>query len=213
MANPANSELGRTAVMVVLALAAAGASVWAMSLRSDNERLRARVAFLSATGTAAEDNTPPTAAPAPTPAPTPAADAPTTPPGPNRLTDDDRAAMRAKLPATATPESRVWFSVSPDPEAQALAQDIQQVFQQAGWNVVTRPTTFNVRPGFFFFAADESPPNHVEDALKALQVAGFAPTVGLGYRSFYEERRRADPNWRGFELAPDQTFVIVVGPR
>ncbi len=214
-ANQGNSELGRVAVMVVLAVVAAGASVWAFSLRSENERLRSRMVFLSAQGggAAADGETPPTPTPTPTP-PTPTApDAGGAPPGPNRLTDQDRAAMRSKLPATATTENRIWFAVSPDPEAQALAADIQQVFQQAGWNVATRPTTFSVRPGVFFFAAEESPPSTVEDALKALQIVGFAPTVGLGYRAFYEERRRTDPNWRGFELAPDQTFVVVIGPR
>lgn len=199
--------------LIVLAVAVGAACVWALSLRSENERLRAAATVPRAREGAPEsDATVSTLAPTPTPTPT-APDTPSAAPGPNRLTDDDRAAMRTKLPATATSESRVWFSVSSDPEAQALAADVEQVFQDAGWNVVSRPAAFPVHTGIFFFTADESPTSAVEDALQALQVVGFAPTVGLGYRSFYEERRLADPSWRGVELAPDQSFVIVIGPR
>lgn len=214
VAKQANGKFRSVPVMIVLAVAAAAACVWALSLRSENERLRTAAALPRTPAAAPEGNaTPLTPAPTPTPpAPTPP-DTPSAAPGPNRLTDDDRAAMRTKLPATATSESRVWFSVSSDPEAQALAADVEQVFQQAGWNVVSRPSLFPVQTGIFFFTADESPTSSVEDALQALQVVGFAPTVGLGYRAFYEERRLADPNWRGVELAPDQSFVIVIGPR
>lgn len=199
--------------LIVLSVAVAAACVWALSLRSENERLRTAAALPRAPARAPEgEATLLTAVPTPTPPPT-TPDTPAAAPGPNRLTDEDRAAMRTKLPATATSESRVWFSVSSDPEAQALAADVEQVFEEAGWNVVTRPAAFPVHTGMYFFTADESPTSAVEDALQALQVVGFAPTVGLGYRAFYEERRLADPNWRGVELAPDQSFVIVIGPR
>jgi hypothetical protein len=209
MAKQANSESSPIWILIVLAVVAAVASVWALSLRGENARLRARVATLTASAGAPADQ-----AAAPAAAPTPAApEAPSAPPGPNRLTDEVRATMRAKLPPTTPLVSRVWFAVSSDPEAQALATDIQDLFKQAGWDVVSAPATFNVRPGIFVFAADESPPSMAEDALKALQAGGFAPTVGLGYRSFYEEKKRTDPNWRGVELAAEQSFVIVIGPR
>lgn len=209
VADKVNRESAPLRLTIFLAIALALVCVWALSLRSENERLRARLAAHAGPTVAQHDAAPP---PIPTPPPT-APDPRPAPTGPNRLSDDDRAAMRGKLPATAPPGSRVWFAVSFDPEAQALAGDLQQVFQQAGWQVLTSPANFSVRAGIFFFAADDSPPTAVEDVLKALQVVGYVPTVGLGYRAFAEERRRADPNWRGVELAPDQSFVIVIGPR
>ena len=211
MKTPTKSETGPLALTVGLAVAVALMSVWALMLRSENQRLRAALARVPAA-------TPIDAEPASAPAgAAPAADAPAAAPappaGPNRLSDVDRAAMREKLPATTPAGTRAWFAVSSDPEAQALAGDVQQMFRDAGWQVVTRPATFSVRSGVFFFAAEDLPSSIVEDALKALQAVGFAPTVGLGYRSFFEERKRADPNWRGVELDADQSFVIVIGPR
>jgi len=211
--SPKKSESGPLALTVVLAVAVAVIAVWALMLRSENQRLRAALARVpAATAIDAEPAAPPTA-PAPTVEAPAAPAAPAPPAGPNRLSDVDRAAMREKLPATTPPGARAWFAVSADPEAQLLAGDLQQVFRDAGWEVVTQPATFSVRSGVFFFAAEDSPPSSVEDALKALQAVGFSPTVGLGYRSFFEERKRADPSWRGVELDADQSFVIVIGPR
>ncbi len=212
MSTHVKSESGPLALTVCLAVAVALIAVWALMLRSENQRLRAALARVpAATAIDAESAAQPSAASA---ADTPAAPAAPAPPaGPNRLSDVDRAAMREKLPATTPAGTRAWFAVSADPEAQALAGDVQQVFRDAGWEVVTRPANFSVRSGVFFFAAEDSPPSTVEDALKALQAVGFSPTVGLGYRSFAEERKRADPNWRGVELDADQSFVIVIGPR
>ena len=49
--------------------------------------------------------------------------------------------------------------------------------------------------------------------LRALHDVGYEPTIGLDYRSYYDERKRANPAWNGFALAPEQAFVLAIGPR
>jgi hypothetical protein len=107
----------------------------------------------------------------------------------------------------------VWFAVTmSDPEALAFQRTLQGVFEEANWQVIgISPISFPAKPGIFVFSADEEPPEYIQTAVDALEVAGLAPMVGRGYRSFYQEKKKEDPNWRGFELADEQTYVIVVG--
>ncbi len=60
--------------------------------------------------------------------------------------------------------------------------------------------------------ADDEPAAHVATALTGLQATGLELSAGRGYRAFYETKKLEDPSFRGFELAPEQDFVIVVGP-
>ena len=55
------------------------------------------------------------------------------------------------------------------------------------------------------------PPPYFETVRQALAEAGFSPSVATGYRQYYEERRRQDPKFTGFPMAPEQSFLVVVG--
>jgi hypothetical protein len=74
------------------------------------------------------------------------------------------------------------------------------------------PANFNLRPGIFFLMADEEPPSYVLTALGAFEAADITVSAGRGYRAFNEQKKQENPNWRGFEMAPDQTFIVAVGP-
>jgi hypothetical protein len=69
-----------------------------------------------------------------------------------------------------------------------------------------------MKAGLFMYMADEEPAAHVSAALNGLRAAGLEPFAGRGYRAYYEKKKAEDPNFRGNELAPEQDFVIVVGP-
>ena len=62
------------------------------------------------------------------------------------------------------------------------------------------------------FMAHDEPAAHVSTALNGLRAAGLDPYAGKGYRAWYEQQKEADPSFLGHELAPEQDFVIVVGP-
>lgn len=154
-------------------------------------------------------STPRTQAPAVAATPTPAAVA-----GGRTLTPEQRSAMLATLGGSEMVSTKpVWFAVTmSDPEALAFQRTLQGVFEEANWQVIgISPISFPAKPGIFVFSADEEPPEYIQTAVDALEVAGLAPMVGRGYRSFYQEKKKEDPNWRGFELADEQTYVIVVG--
>jgi len=130
------------------------------------------------------------------------------------LVDWQREAMLSRL-RQETDTKDVWFiRASGDPEAAAYQKALQSVFEEAGWRVrSSRSAGFPLRAGIFFLMADESPPTYVETVLAAFDDAGISITSGRGYRAFYEEKKRENPNWRGFDLAPDQDYVIAIGPK
>ena len=69
------------------------------------------------------------------------------------------------------------------------------------------------KPGIYFFIAEDEPPLYVIGALEALQQGGLSVTIGSGYRGFYEEKKADDPNFRGFPMTPEQTYLVVIGPK
>ncbi|MEO8602535.1 MAG: hypothetical protein ABI629_08170, partial [bacterium] len=98
-----------------------------------------------------------------------------------------------------------------DGGAQQRANELAATFRDAGWQVAPpAPVNLAIRPGLFVFVAEEPSPaaQAVTDGLNA---AGLTHTFASGYREYSEEKRRADPNWRGVGLAPGQDFSIVVG--
>lgn len=133
-------------------------------------------------------------------------------PQPVTLTEAGAAAMATRL-GGATRGSPVWISVAAaDPAAEALATRLLAIFERAGWQ--THPlqhSQVRARPGIFLFAAEEQSPPYLETVERALTDAQFHPTVARGYRAFYREMVRDNPNYRGFQLADDQTYLIVVG--
>lgn len=190
-----------------------GAAIYILVLRGENAELRAR---LSGHGTAAAAVAAAAAAAVPEPA---VADVPVVAPtpsnaGPARLSEANKTTLRAQLDEVTARDKHVWFVVAQNsPGATALAGDLAAVFRQAGWPVDTSTATFAVRPGIFMFGADEQTPNWVDNVLRGLRDIGFEPTIGLGYRAYYDERKRTIPGWNGFPLAPGQPYVLVIGPR
>lgn len=130
------------------------------------------------------------------------------------LDGDRRAALLAALRAqpAGTP---VWVAIQQsDDGARQLGAALRGAFEEAGWTVRGESDVpFNMKPGVFVFAAEAAPPPHVDTARAALEAAGLAPAFGSDYRAYYEEQARAQPNFRGFKLTPDQSYLIVVGRR
>jgi hypothetical protein len=171
---------------IALAAALAAVSAFAAHLASDNARLKRELEA----HTAKEP-----------------------PPAARRLSDEQRAAMRDRLAGETAPERAVWFATaSGNSDASAFQVELESVFKEAGWrsagNIQVR---FPIKPGIYFFIADESPPAYVETSLAAFASAGVAVTEGRGYRAYYEEKKRESSTWNGFELKPDQTYVVVIG--
>ena len=114
---------------------------------------------------------------------------------------------------TAPSESPAWIAAPrSDPRALALADELSEAFSRAGWRVrPVRRTQLRFRPGIYLFAGEEDPPAYVVTVRLALDEAGFSPTYGTAYRSFYDEKKKNDPSWEGFPFVPEQTFLLVIG--
>jgi hypothetical protein len=136
-------------------------------------------------------------------------------PAARQLSETERAAMMAALGAEQGPVRKVWFAISPsDGEAAGLKAAFEGVFKQAGWETATQTVTGMVlKPGLSILIAEEQPPAYVTTAQQALEATSFEWKTGTGYRPYFEERKRADPNWPGIVLAPDQDYVVVIGPK
>jgi len=124
-----------------------------------------------------------------------------------------RAALLRELAAEpkGTP---VWFAVDQqDAAAREFGRALQAAFGEAGWAVRgVGKVPFAWHPGVFLFAADPQPPAYVQTAHQALKLAGVAPRLATDYRAYYAEMTRTKPGWHGFEMAADQTYLIVIGP-
>jgi hypothetical protein len=129
-----------------------------------------------------------------------------------KLDATTRATLERVL-STAPPGSPAWISApQADARAVGLAQDLAAAFAKSGWR--TQPvqrTAAGVKPGTYLFAAEDEPPAYFETVRQALVEAGFAPSVATGYRAYYAEKKRIDPKFNGFPLAPEQSFLVVVG--
>jgi hypothetical protein len=176
--------------------------------------LQSEIARLRSSGMARDTAAAPAAAP---PVPNGGAEeAPAAALGGDRaITPEERTVMVEALGGGGVSgENPVWFATVPnDPEAAALQRTLAGVFEEAGWQVRgTIPVRFAMKPGVFVFAADEEPPAYVEQASGALEAGGIPIAAsGIGYRSFYEQKKQEDPNWVGLDLGPDVTYVIVIG--
>jgi hypothetical protein len=128
------------------------------------------------------------------------------------LSDEQRGAMRSTL--SAEPGKKVWFvRQANDPEVDAFQSELEAVFLESGWKIAGRSeASYRIRAGLYLYVADEEPAAHVATALNGLRATGLELSAGTGYRSFYETKKQEDPSFRGFELALEQDFVIVVGP-
>jgi hypothetical protein len=129
-----------------------------------------------------------------------------------KLDETTRTSLTRVL-KTAPAGSPAWI-VAPKTDARAvtLAKEISGAFANAGWRVrPVKQTPVTPKPGTYLFAADEEPPAYVQTVAQALGEAGLEATVLTGYRSYYEEKKKADPKFQGYPFAPEQTFLVVVG--
>jgi len=128
------------------------------------------------------------------------------------LSDEQRIAMGSQL--SATPGKKVWFVREPnDLEAEVFQRELEAVFLESGWEIAdSSEAGYRIKAGLFLYIADSEPADHISAALNGLRAAGLDPFAGNGYRAFYERKKQEDPNFRGSELAPEQDFVIVIGP-
>lgn len=145
------------------------------------------------------------------PPPAPPAAAPAAPTG-WRFGSAERAAFAAAL-AGQPPGTAAWIAYDGrDAAARTLAEQLRDAFIAAGWSVHGPAVApFALRAGLFVFAADETPSPAAAAATAALEAAHLPAAVASGYRDYAAERRRADPRWVGFALAPGQEFLIAVG--
>jgi tetratricopeptide (TPR) repeat protein len=129
-----------------------------------------------------------------------------------KLAPERRTAFIGAL-AGPPPGTPAWIAYDPrDADAHSLAQDLASAFREAGWTVRRMSEIpFAIRAGIFIMAADDPPTDAATAATNALAAAGLNATVGTGYREYSAERRRSDPSWVGFDLAPEQEFVVAVG--
>jgi hypothetical protein len=118
------------------------------------------------------------------------------------------------LAAETAPERKAWLVVGPgSPEAHALARALAEVFERGGWRVdMVTLSGMVLKPGVALLVAEEEPPTWAESALRALQASGLEVKSAIGYRPYYEEKKRENPDWAGIPMAADQAFVIAVGP-
>lgn len=131
---------------------------------------------------------------------------------PMQLSSERRSALVAALaPLKGQP---VWFAATTtDAASQRLQQQLQEVFGSAGWRLKgTQQVDFRVKPGLFLFVADAEAPAYVQQLEAALKAAGLPVTAfATDYRAYSREMRANKPAWKGFSLAADQDFVLVVG--
>ena len=134
-------------------------------------------------------------------------------PAANGKLDDTTRASLERILSTAPAGSPAWIAApKSDSRAGALADELSGAFTRAGWRVrPVRRTALAFRPGMYVFAGEQEPPDYVRTVAHALSEAGFAPTYRTAYRSFYDDKKKADPAFQGFPFAPEQTFLVVVG--
>src|SRR5262245_44108583 len=194
-------RLGRLMLGALLFFVLAGGAWYIAYLRAQNESLQMQ---RSESAQAAAES-------APTPSRAAARALPVDVRKTSTLSPAERATLLQKLQADTSLDRQVWFAtVSTNPHSAKLQQTLQGIFEEAGWRVrgnVSVP--FTMKPGIFFFMADETPPPYVLTALDAIDSAGMLVIAGRGYRSFYDKKKAENPNWQGFALAPDQPYIVV----
>lgn len=130
------------------------------------------------------------------------------------ISSEARALLIAKL-STRPPGTKAWITYDTrDPVALALARDLAACFEEARWIVrKLDKAPFPLRPGIFLMAADHPPSDASSAVADALDAARLEAKVASGYRAYAEERKRADAAWHGFDLEPDQDFMLAIGRR
>ncbi len=203
----------------VISLAVCAALVgYIVQLRGEIDSLENQLAAAQTAASApppvAQEPPPAEAAPKAAAAPTAAAPADSQAPA-RTISEKQRTAMIDTLSVGGyNAGSPVWFATIPNnPEAAAFEKQLESVFTDAGWVVKgNKPIGFNMKAGIYIFAADELPPEYINDVNNALIIAGIpVASNGRGYREYYKERKAANPDWIGFDMDDDQSFVLAIG--
>ncbi len=128
------------------------------------------------------------------------------------LSEQQRQVMLESLSAAGA-GNPVWFTTDARfTSAQDFQAELADVFAQAGWEIQGNPPTqFQTLPGLFFFEADAEPPAYALRARAAFEAANITLRGGSGYLEFYRDQTEQNPDFRGFEFAPGQSFLIVIG--
>ncbi len=207
--------MGSTGLKVVIAL------VVALGLVGYIVQLRGEIATLESRLAAAQAAPPSASAPAPAAAPAQPAAAPARAASiaelqdPRTISEVQQTIMIETLSSDGyNNASPVWFATVPNnPEAAAYQKILQSVFEAAGWQVKGNAVVgFAMKPGVFIFAADEFPPQYVNDLSAAFEASGVPlASNGRGYREYYNERKAESPEWIGFKMDNTQDFVIAIG--
>lgn len=110
--------------------------------------------------------------------------------------------------------SPIWLtSTSTDVRSQRLRGELEAVFREAGWDVRGSDTVdFGIKPGLYVFVASDRIPDHVNGMYRALEESGMPMrTLATGYREYASDMTAKRPGWKGFDLEPEQEYVLVVG--
>lgn len=134
--------------------------------------------------------------------------------GERALSAAARALLVSKL-SSQPPGTPAWIAYDArDPSALALARQLAAAFEEARWTVRRlAEVSFPMRPGVFLMVADHPPSDASSTVAGALEAVELGAAVASGYRAYADGRRRANTGWRGFDLEPDQDFVIAIGRR
>ena len=130
------------------------------------------------------------------------------------LAEEDRARLLQGLSTAEHAGRPVWFaSTRADPRSLQMMTEVEDVFLQAGWSVQgSEIVEFALKPGLFIFVADAEAPEYVRVLYRLLGNAGLPVTAfATDYREYSREMAQDNPGWNGFHLAPDQSYVIVIG--
>jgi hypothetical protein len=199
--------MNRSNGLVIALVLLGGAAIFITRLMLDNFQLRVENQSLRSKQEVAAKAPPP----APAPSAAPVASSAT---GGREVIESARQMMIDALAAEEGSEKIAWIRVDPrDREASAFANQIAAVFKSQGWDVKLLDSEgMRFKPGLLFLVGnEEEPPSYVLNAQKAIEAIGEQLTTGRGYLSYYEAKKKEDPQWVGTKFAPDQTFVLLVG--
>lgn len=183
-----------------------GMGVFLTRTMLENYSLKVELATLKAKGAQAA-----TAAPAAAPS---AASPAAATAGTGRSIEVVKQMMSDALAEETGSEKKAWIRVDPrDREAGAFAKQIAGVFSEAGWTVQLLDSEgLRFKPGLLFLVgSEEEPPSYVKTAQRAVEATGEDVSVGTGYLSYYESKKKETPDWQGTKFLPGQTFVLLVG--
>jgi hypothetical protein len=124
-------------------------------------------------------------------------------------------AMLEVLRADASADKQIVLIVSPgSPETVTLGAALETVFREGGWQPTTKRLTGMVlKPGpVRILVGEELEPPQVDSTRRALEAGGLTVETGTGYRAFYEEKKKENPNWPGIPMTPEQAFIVVIAP-